>query len=257
MFTWIFENVTWLVRKFFGSWNEPAAQPSTTTLSSSSPARSAVCNHVLGLGFMPGIFTIIWFLTEADTQQLSRTCALFRKYCSQAKERIHFLEASAFFQARQEFAAKQKAWRRTRDRLTAEELQQLDNQFYETFCHEHVPRHSSPRNSNTLASLVELYQKGASTTCFPDYELGGPNFTLVAEPLMYCMPPDRSANLLAQLKTCIDAGPAFKTNRFYVGNGGAPFSYLLLQTLGTGCRFCNHQRQEGWSLSGGERALHL
>jgi hypothetical protein len=83
-----------------------------------------------------------------------------------------------------------------------------------------------------LVELERLAAQGATTSAFQDYELGPENFAMAVEAFLSRGVEGPAVERFLRATTLVmRAGPAFLTNRAYVGNGGAPAVHFVLGFL--------------------------
>lgn len=142
---------------------------------------------------------------------------------------LALVDAAGSGQDRAELAS-QVATRRAA--LSEGERTALDQAFYRAFLRATgggrgpLPPEGEP---GALTEMRELLVRGAATGAFEDYELGPDNFgTTVNDWLSGARRPS-DADMAEAFGICIEAGPAFVTNRAYVGNGGLPAIWFVFE----------------------------
>lgn len=133
---------------------------------------------------------------------------------------------------------------RRRAAASEDERRALDRAFHEAFIRATGgaatgPRRASPRQGEpeALPQLRALLAQGAGTSAFEDYELSPEdNFGTVVKNWLSkhwlskgSRPTAWDAAVAEALELCVAAGPAFATNRGYVGNGGVPAIWFVFE----------------------------
>lgn len=111
--------------------------------------------------------------------------------------------------------------------ISEEERERLDKSFLDTF------NEITSEKSTDYHVLKDLLEKGASTACFDAHELsGGNNFAQALKDWIPAASFTHEHQAIAHaLDICIEAGDAFLSNKYYVGNGGAYSIYLLIEYI--------------------------
>ena len=143
---------------------------------------------------------------------------------------------------RREYVERQEKRNLNRNVLSESERQNIDAAFAGLF------NQIVNQKSEDVATLGQLLDKGAKTTCFVDHELT--NETNFANALRDWIGEvnlaDKHPAIATAFNLCIEAGEAFITNRQYVGNGGANATWLLLDYFTgwvAGCRISSERDQ--------------
>ncbi len=116
---------------------------------------------------------------------------------------------------------------RLRSAMNAPDDVPLDEAFRRAFL-----RCVKEDDAGALLELERLAGQGATTSAFEDHELGPANFAMAVENVL-----DRAVHgpaaerFLRAANVVMGAGPAFRTNRAYVGNGGDPAVCFVLRFL--------------------------
>lgn len=117
--------------------------------------------------------------------------------------------------------------------LSEEEREALDRAFYRAFLAATGRESSSSEGEPpALAELRTLLERGAGTGAFDDHELGPGNVGSVVKDWLSGAWRPSDADMAEALGLCLEAGPAFVTNRGYVGNGGVPAVWFVFEWLG-------------------------
>jgi len=114
--------------------------------------------------------------------------------------------------------------------LSEDEREALDQAFYRGFLRA-TGREPSSNDGEPPAELRTLLQRGAGTGAFDDHELGAGNVGSVVKDWLSRDWRAADADLAEILGLCVEAGPAFVTNRGYVGNGGVPAVWFVFEWL--------------------------
>ncbi|BDD10827.1 hypothetical protein FUAX_32590 [Fulvitalea axinellae] len=136
-------------------------------------------------------------------------------------EEIHI----EFLKERKSFLSRKERRDQIRAKLSEKEREALDNNFSALFMK------IVYEGAENVDELEDMLERGATTTAFEDYELTSqPNLAkALREWLIYKTEegielPDTVAKAL---NITVEAGDAFLTNRFYVGNGGDTLIHLI------------------------------
>eukprot|EP01124_Arcella_intermedia_P010909 TRINITY_DN17409_c0_g1_i1.p1 TRINITY_DN17409_c0_g1~~TRINITY_DN17409_c0_g1_i1.p1 ORF type:complete len:456 (+),score=123.48 TRINITY_DN17409_c0_g1_i1:43-1410(+) len=188
---------------------------------------------------------IIPFVGRTGIKALSCTCKVMNSMLSGILEHRHTLQLQL---TQKNITLKKEIFNNKRAALDLQTMHLMDANLYKLFS-KFREEQEDDKVKSLWKQMKKLFQGGAATICFIDYELAGDNICSFfvddmvekqqSDVYNYKAQPYKYKYYFKFLSESIVCGTQWTTNKRYAGNGGITLDYFLINFFGTGFAWGN------------------